>query len=103
MHESKYNLSERPQIVANELGELSLDKKEPTENLITWVFDEGSFVPSAKIIKDDTYSIISDYLGTPCLMYNSVGNLVWQADLDIFGNRDSYLEKADNHLAGGCP
>ncbi len=85
LHEWKYNLSDRPQIVANELGELFLDKEESTENLITWIFDEGSFVPSAKITKDDTFSIVSDYLGTPCLMYNSVGNLVWQADLDIYG------------------
>ncbi|MEN7551959.1 RHS repeat-associated core domain-containing protein [Rapidithrix thailandica] len=54
-------------------------------NLITWVFDEGSFVPSAKIVEGEPYSIVSDYLGTPCLMYNSIGNLVWQAELDIYG------------------
>ncbi len=56
----------------------------PLKN-ITLIFEEGSFVPLAKITKDDTFSIVSDYLGTPCLMYNSVGNLVWQADLDIYG------------------
>ena len=86
MHEWKYNLSDRPQIVANEIGELSLDKKEPTESLITWVFDEGSFVPSAKITKDDTFSIVSDYIGKPIAAYNGVGNLVWDVEYDIFGN-----------------
>ena len=86
MHEWKYALENRPQIVANELGELSLDKEEPTENLITWIFDEGSFIPSAKITKEDTFSIISDHLGTPVLAYNGVGNQVWKRELDIFGN-----------------
>ncbi|MEN7547398.1 RHS repeat-associated core domain-containing protein [Rapidithrix thailandica] len=42
-------------------------------------------MPSAKIVKGETYSIVSDYLGTPCLMYNHIGNLVWQAELDIYG------------------
>ncbi|MEN7550098.1 RHS repeat-associated core domain-containing protein [Rapidithrix thailandica] len=42
-------------------------------------------MPSAKIVKGETYSTVSDYLGTPCLMYNHVGNLVWQAELDIYG------------------
>ncbi|MEN7551945.1 RHS repeat-associated core domain-containing protein [Rapidithrix thailandica] len=85
LHEWRYALKDRPQTVANDLGELSPDKPEPEENLITWVFDEGSFVPSAKIVEGEPYSIVSDYLGTPCLMYNSIGNLVWQAELDIYG------------------
>ena len=65
---------------------MSLDKEEPTENLITWIFDEGSFVPSAKITKDDTFSIVSDYIGKPIAAYNGVGNLVWDVEYDIYGN-----------------
>lgn len=34
------------------------------DNLITWVFQDG-FIPRGKITKDGSYSIISDYLGTP--------------------------------------
>jgi YD repeat-containing protein len=64
LHEFSYPLEERPKLIADELGRLSFDKKENTENLTTWVFEEGSFVPQAKIVDGKTYSIISDYLGT---------------------------------------
>ncbi|WP_375563439.1 DUF6531 domain-containing protein (plasmid) [Bernardetia sp. OM2101] len=86
LHEWKYALENRPQVTSNELGELSLDKQEPISNLITWVFDEGSFVPSAKITAEDTYSIVSDYIGKPIAAYNGVGNLVWDVEYDIYGN-----------------
>ena len=34
------------------------DKEEPvTENLITWVFDENSFVPAAKLVGDKSYDL----------------------------------------------
>ena len=45
---------------------LVYDKEEPvTDNLITWVFDENSFVPAAKLVGDKSYSILTDHLGTP--------------------------------------
>lgn len=40
----------------------TLDKEEPIEHLVIWIFDEGSFVPSAKITKNGLFSIVSDYL-----------------------------------------
>ncbi|OEK08202.1 hypothetical protein A8C32_01690 [Flavivirga aquatica] len=86
LHEFKYNLSERPKVVANDVGQLALNKEEPTENLITWIFEEGSFVPQAKIVDGETYSIISDYLGTPILSFDSKGKKVWERELDIYGN-----------------
>ena len=43
-------------------------------------------MPSAKITKDDTFSIVSDYIGKPIAAYNGVGNLVWDVEYDIFGN-----------------
>ncbi len=55
------------------------------ENLTTWVFEEGSFVPMAKIKGTETYSIVTDYLGTPAEMYDSEGNRVWACELDIYG------------------
>ena len=53
-------------------------------NITTWVFNDG-FVPVAKITRDSHYSIITDYLGTPVEAYNSKGDKVWSAELDIYG------------------
>ena len=86
MHEWVYDLNERPKIVSDEIGDLSLDKEEPVENLITWIFDEGSFTPCAKITEEDVYSIICDYIGKPVLAYNSFSNQVWAVEYDIYGN-----------------
>jgi RHS repeat-associated protein len=53
--------------------------------MITWVFEEGSFVPAARITGDGSQSIVTDYLGTPVQMYNTKGEKTWEADLDIYG------------------
>ncbi|MDR1668246.1 MAG: hypothetical protein LBS03_11255 [Bacteroidales bacterium] len=42
-------------------------------NLTTWVFEEGSFRPAAKLTEDKNYSIITDYLGAPVQMYDEKG------------------------------
>ena len=60
--------------------------EEPVENLVTWVYEEGSYVPVAKIQNGERYTIISDYMGRPVEAYNSYGNVVWQADYDIYGD-----------------
>ena len=85
LHEWKYAEKEKPQPVINEFGEVSSNKKEPLTNLISWLFDEGSFKPSAKIDGQNVYSIITDYLGTPIELYNDTGQKTWQADYDIRG------------------
>ena len=59
---------------------------EPVNNLVTWVYEEGSYVPVAKIQNGERYTIISDYMGRPVEAYNSYGNVVWQADYDIYGD-----------------
>jgi len=69
----------------NEKGELSSAEPEPTENVVTWVYEEGSFVPSAKLVGKEKYSIISNYLGTPESAYDSQGNKVWEREIDIYG------------------
>ncbi|SUB88694.1 Uncharacterized conserved protein [Porphyromonas macacae] len=55
------------------------------ENLITWLFEEGSFVPTAKIVGNKSYSIITDYLGTPTHAFDSKGDKIWERELDIYG------------------
>ena len=66
---------------------LVYDKEEPvTDNLITWVFDENSFVPAAKLVGDKSYSILTDHLGTPYEAYDEEGKKVWARELDLYGN-----------------
>ena len=66
---------------------LVYDKEEPvTDNLITWVFDENSFVPAAKLVGDKSYSILTDHLGTPYEAYDENGQKVWSAEYDLYGN-----------------
>ena len=67
------------------LHEWTEEKQEPEINLITWVFEDGGFVPCACIKDGESYSIITDYLGTPTQMYNQKGEKTWDADLDIYG------------------
>ncbi|MFD2561821.1 DUF6531 domain-containing protein [Aquimarina rubra] len=85
LHEWQYDLKDRPKAIVDELGNITKDKKEPVEDLITWIFDQGTFRPAAKITVEDTYSIITDYLGTPVEMYNSKGEKTWHAEYDIYG------------------
>ena len=86
LHEWDYAEADRPNTVVTETGEVTLDRPEPVENLITWVYDSDSYVPTAKIVGERHYSIISDYIGRPVQAYDDNGNIVWQADYDIYGN-----------------
>ena len=85
LHEWKYPLKDRPEWMVDEWGMLTKDKEEPVENLITWVFDEGTFKPAAKIVDGEHFSIITDYLGTPVEMYNAQGEKTWAVEYDIYG------------------
>ena len=55
------------------------------ENLITWVFEDGTFIPMAKLQGGKSYSIITDHLGTPTEAYDEEGKKVWSCQLDIYG------------------
>ena len=66
LHEWFYESERRPKVVSDELGMLMLEQSEPIENLTTWVYEEGSLVPTAKLSEGKSYSIVSDYLdGSP--------------------------------------
>jgi RHS repeat-associated protein len=43
-------------------------------------------VPSAKIIGEDKFSIINDYIGRPVQVYSENGDVVWETDYDIYGD-----------------
>jgi type VI secretion system protein VasG len=49
------------------------------------VFEEGTFVPTARITDKGSESIVTDYLGTPVEAYNEEGNKVWEREIDIYG------------------
>ena len=87
LHEWEYDLSELPNLSRDKDNLLVYDKEEPvTENLITWVFDENSFVPAAKLVGDKSYSILTDHLGTPYEAHDENGQKVWARELDLYGN-----------------
>ena len=86
LHEWEYAETDRPQPTVAENGEVSFDRPEPTNNLVTWVYDTDSYVPTAKLVGGKRYGIVSDYIGRPVQAYDEHGTLVWQADYDIYGN-----------------
>ena len=56
--------------------------------MVTWLFEQDTFVPAAKLVANsECFSIISDYLGTPLQAYDKEGNKVWEQELDIYGRQ----------------
>jgi RHS repeat-associated protein len=55
------------------------------ETPVTWLFEPESFTPMAKLIGDEYYSIVTDYLGTPTRMFDKNGEQVWSAEISIWG------------------
>ncbi|CEN46911.1 conserved hypothetical protein [Capnocytophaga canimorsus] len=60
-------------------------KTNDNKQVITWVYEQGSFVPTAKLTDNESFSIISDYIGRPVLAFDENGEKVWSADYDIYG------------------
>ncbi|MDR2233520.1 MAG: hypothetical protein LBE56_10405, partial [Tannerella sp.] len=55
---------------SEERGTFDIIAKDPA---ITWLFEEGTFVPAAKITGKEKLSIVSNYMGTPEAMYRDYG------------------------------
>ena len=70
----------------DELGRIRYDKPEPYTNLITWVYDGGSYTPVAKLTEEGCYTIVQDYLDTPIQALGSKGEVIWDCILDIYGD-----------------
>lgn len=49
------------------------DKAFDADEVTTWVFEPGRFVPAAKLNKEKKYSISADHLGAPSQMYDEEG------------------------------
>jgi len=67
---------------SKEKGEYWDERKQP---LVTWVFEEGTFVPVAKLTDKQKLSIATNYLGTPEAMYRDDGEAVWTCELNSYG------------------
>ena len=68
------------------------------EELITWLFEEDSFAPLAKLTPAQSYSVVSDHLGTPLELHDGAGRTVWGAQLDSYGQARQGVGKASD-----CP
>lgn len=99
LHEWKYAIKSRPKTIVDEFGAVNKDKDEPVNNLVTWIFDEGTFKPAAKLQGGALQSIITDYLGTPMEMYDGVGKKTWSVEYDIFGK----IRKQGVGSSNECP
>jgi RHS repeat-associated protein len=76
------------------LHEWQTTEKEPLIDLVTWVFEEGTFVPAARITSGGSQSIVTDYLGTPVQMYDAKGEKIWEAQLDIYGRVRTFVGRS---------
>jgi RHS repeat-associated protein len=99
LHEWTYPLEDRPKIIKDEFGFESKDREEPTPDVITWIFEEGTFKPAAKLTENGNYYIITDYLGTPAQMYDAKGKVTWETELDIYGR----VRKFTGSSLSDCP
>jgi len=79
-------------------GDILSDTTVGADGVITWLFDEDSFVRVAKLKGEKKYSIITDHLGTPVQMYQEDGTRFWQGELDSYGRMR--MEQGD---VGSCP
>ncbi|MCF6402657.1 DUF6531 domain-containing protein [Chitinophaga filiformis] len=87
LHEWHYPVKQRPVTTIDEDGNiLTPPEPVPAEALITWTFEADAAIPAARISGGKKYSVITDYLGTPCEAYDDEGNSVWSCELDIYGN-----------------
>ncbi|AJH15243.1 RHS repeat-associated core domain-containing protein [Myroides profundi] len=84
LHEWKHREMYPLPMVVNKAGKLS-KANESTENIITWLYEVNSFVPCGKIVDGESFSIVTDYLGTPTHAYDKEGKEVWHRELDIYG------------------
>ena len=77
----------------HEWQEVSSDAEKT--NITTWLFEQNTFIPAAKLAANgESFSIVSDYLGTPLQAFDNNGNKVWEQELDIFGRKKTGNNKS---------
>ena len=69
-----------------------------TAEVITWLFEEGSQVPLAKLAASHQYSVLTDQVGTPLELVDERGQRAWRAELSSYGQ----LRHVEG-VRGACP
>jgi RHS repeat-associated protein len=59
----------------------------------TWIFEPKQFAPLALIAGESYYNIVTDDLGVPTHVIDESGEVVWDAQLDIYGKPDKEVER----------
>ena len=60
-------------------GNVLLHEWTEENEVVTWLFEQDTFVPAAKLVANgECFSIVSDYLGTPIQAYDKNGEKVWE-------------------------
>lgn len=52
---------------------------------ITWIFEPGEFSPSGRMASGHSHAVVRDHIGTPLMMFDDSGGLVWRGTTDIWG------------------
>ena len=69
-------------------GNVPLHEWTEESEMVTWFFEQDTFVPAAKLVANgECFFIVSDYLGTPMQAYDKQGDKVWEQELDIYGRQ----------------
>ena len=53
--------------------------------VLTWLFEEDSFAPLAKLTANGAQSVVCDHLGTPLTLHDEQGAVTWALTLDSYG------------------
>lgn len=84
-------------VLLHEWKEFEARESSP-DDLITWIFEEESFIPIGKTKGTRKFSIIADQLGTPFNIFDENGTKVWDGELDSYGKLRMFMGKS-----GSCP
>ena len=69
-------------------GNVPLHEWTEENEVVTWLFEQDTFVPAAKPVANSGRSTItSGYFATPFQACDKTGNKVWEQELDIYGRQ----------------
>jgi RHS repeat-associated protein len=79
-------------------GDVLLSEQRQNIN-ITYLHEPGSFKPLAQVRDDKVYHYHNDHLGTPQLVTDNAGDVVWEARYKVYGNVVQYeVEAVENNI-----
>ena len=64
---------------------VEVNQGQPPQNIQTWLFEDGTFTPFAKLTENKSYAVVTDHLGSPKELINQNGKVAWKATLDMYG------------------